>query len=140
MGCEVAVDRADANLEVVCYAVQAHIEPIGCEQLLRAIENPLSIGDAIFARLSGASCLGHGSKMVRRAIRVYARWRRAVVVSTAAPSRRMMTPTITAAVLSTPLTAKAGAGAAADRNANEWVSPPATAVYVTPAGSTGTFV
>ena len=70
MGCEVAVDRADANPEVVCYAVQAHIEPIGCEQLLRAIKNPLSIGDAIFTRLSGGGCLGHRSSVARPAMRV----------------------------------------------------------------------
>ena len=138
MGCEVAIDRADANPEVVRYAVQAHIEPIDCEQLLRAIENPLSIGDAISARPSGGGGLGHRSSIKRPAVQVYVRWRRTVVVSTAAPSSRMMTPTITVAVLSTPLTAKAGA--AADRNANEWEIPAATAVYVTPAGSTGTTV
>lgn len=98
--------------------MQAHIEPLGREQLLRATENPLSIGDAIFAWLSGDGGLGHASSMVRRAMEVYVRSRRALVVSSAAPSSRMITPTITTAELSTPGTAKAGAGAS-DRNANE---------------------
>ena len=70
MGCEVVLDRAGANLEVVCYAVHAHIEPIGCEQPFRAVENPLSIGDTISARLSGGGCLGHRSSVARPTMRV----------------------------------------------------------------------
>ena len=94
--------------EVVFCAVQAHIEPIGCEQLLRAIKNPLSTGCAIFLRLSGGGGLGHASRMVRSEMRVYVRWRRALAVSSAAPSSaapisRMITPTATATNINYPL-------------------------------------
>jgi len=80
------IEQERGPSEVVCCAVQAHIEPIGCEQLLRAIENPLSIGCAIFARLSGGGGLGHASRMVRPEMRVHMRWRRAAALR-AAPLR-----------------------------------------------------